>query len=372
MIDPKSVDVLGNAIRTCVEADRQLLDRLRTEVRTLRPKTVRIKPRSTTAISLVGTDGGNNQIRFDPLMIQLVRVVDSAQNEYCLEVITPNTRLEMLNRQHLDEARKGQTPLGRMMELFRLSGLEQLSSVFNPNPEKRSSSWVMVYREMMEWAVLLSLVREKAFGTDTIIIRDGFLRSKVFAHGLFGKYADALDDAIEQQHVKNRRRLYVVGIAKHSKVLQTYRLAMALEGVMRNAYPCYVEIPEALQKQVYRWPEYADSGSENERFVAGRLFFAKFGSGVNDPIWAVDILASQVNEASTIFGYLLADAIDGFPVPFYPQCLQRAHEHAALVDFDFDILQDQVSAALRDSLGDRKGILDELELQEADPSDRRY
>jgi hypothetical protein len=71
-------------------------------------------------------------------------------------------------------------------------------------------------------------------------------------------------------------------------------------------------------------------------------------------------------------GNLLADAINGFPVPFYPMCLQKAHENAALVDFDFDILQDEIFKGLRDILGSDAGILDIFRLQDSDPSQKRY
>ena len=72
------------------------------------------------------------------------------------------------------------------------------------------------------------------------------------------------------------------------------------------------------------------------------MFFVKFGSGPRDPVWPIDIYEPQISEAQQIIGFMLADAINGFPVPFYPQCLQRAHSNAALVDFDFDIIQDQL------------------------------
>jgi hypothetical protein len=71
-------------------------------------------------------------------------------------------------------------------------------------------------------------------------------------------------------------------------------------------------------------------------------------------------------------GYLLADALNGFPVPFYPLCLQKAHENAALVDFDFDILQDQIFDGIRLMLGEDSPVLDIARIQETDPSQRRY
>jgi hypothetical protein len=305
-------------------------------------------------------------------MIQLVRVVDSSRNEYCLEVITPNTSFDLLNQRHFGITESPRTLLGQLMNYLELDKLEKLSPVFGAPAERRSASWVAVYKELTEWAVLFSLVREKDFGTDTIIVRDGFLRSKMFARGLFEKYARGLEEGIRDQFERNRRRLYVVGIAKHSKVIHTYRVAMALDGVMRTAYPCYVEVPRQLEEKVYKWSEYATGGGEGESFVAGKMFLAKFGSSSQDPIWAVDLLISQAGAASTIFGHLLADAIDGFPVPFYPQCLQSAHESAALVDFDLDILQDAVCRALRQSLGQKGWIIDELALEHVDLAGRGY
>ena len=61
-----------------------------------------------------------------------------------------------------------------------------------------------------------------------------------------------------------------------------------------------------------------------------------------DPVWPVDIFSSQAFREEEIFGYLFADARDGFPIPFYPRCLQKADEFAQVVGLDMDILQDQV------------------------------
>ena len=76
--------------------------------------------------------------------------------------------------------------------------------------------------------------------------------------------------------------------------------------------------------------------------------------------------------AQTTLGCLLSDAVNGFPVPFYPQCLQKAHENAALVDLDFDFLQDQIFSSLRDSFKNEAPILDEYRFQKTDVSDARY
>jgi len=71
-------------------------------------------------------------------------------------------------------------------------------------------------------------------------------------------------------------------------------------------------------------------------------------------------------------GHLLADAANGFPVPFYPLCLQRAHENAALVNFDYSLLQDNILDSIRHILGDESVDLDVFRLQDMDPAQERY
>jgi hypothetical protein len=307
----------------------------------------------------------------------VVRVVDSSNNELCFDIVTPTSDRAAVSRTHVGGDGVPLTPLGRMMDYLGVKHLWDLSPMIQPPHREAAPSWVQVYRELLVWAVLFCVVREKDFGTDTVIVCDGFLRSKVFKGDLFLKYRGGLDEAIKHQQEKNRRSIFIVGVAKHSKVLQQYRLAMALEGVLRTDYPAFVEVSRELEKEVYKWDEYArgderEGEGEANKFVAGKMFFVKFGSRPRDPIWPVDLLISQVGEAPRTMGYLLADATDGFPVPFYPQCLQKAHENAALVEFDMDILQGEIVGSIREALGVDQDILDEMRLMDADPSQRRY
>jgi hypothetical protein len=102
------------------------------------------------------------------------------------------------------------------------------------------------------------------------------------------------------------------------------------------------------------------------------MFLVKFGARGRDPIWPIDIFQPQVSDSQIIIGSMLADAINGFPVPHYPRCLQKAHENAALVDFDFDVLQDFIYEGVRGSLGGQGPALDAFQLQDADPAQKRY
>ena len=71
-------------------------------------------------------------------------------------------------------------------------------------------------------------------------------------------------------------------------------------------------------------------------------------------------------------GYLLADAKDGFPIPYYPLCLQKADEYAQVVGLDLDILQSEVMASIEEMIGDqRRNALDAFRLT-PDFTGRRY
>jgi hypothetical protein len=379
MIDPATQVDLKAAINECIGADRAILESLRAEIRPLKTRTRRIQPRETTSISLVATDGGNNQLQFDPFLIQLIRVVDSSNNEYCLEAVSPTTPIDKLSARQFVANEHPASALGELMCALDVKSLPKLSHMIRPatNGKPISPSWVQVYRELVEWAILLRVLR-KDFGTDTLIVCDGLLRSKVFAGDLFQKLLRMLEARIKEQWDVSRRRIYLVGVAKHSKVLDRYRLAMALEGVLVTDYPCYVEVPRDVEEKAYVWSEFArgddrgQEGGEINKFVGGKMFLVKFGSHRRDPVWPVDIFTPQINDAATILGSLLADAINGFPVPQYPRCLQKAHENAALVDFDFDVLQDYIYEGVRGNLGTEAQTLDAFQLQDGDPAQRRY
>jgi hypothetical protein len=384
MFDPEVLPEIKETVRTRADADRRLLDELRGEVRLFAGDVRVIKPRSTTAVSLVASDGGNNRLVFDPFFVQLVRVVDSYGKQLCLDAVSPTTDTDELSRAQFDVSGKPKTALGRMMNDLGVKTLHELSHMIpeaktvKEEPYKVSPSWVLVYRDLCEWAVLFDRICYHNFATDTLLVRDGLLRSKLFRGELFIAWRRKVEDAIHRIFKQDRRHVYLVGIAKHSKVLARYRLAMAIENVFPQGEARYVRIPRKLEAKAYVWPEYArgaeaeEEGGEAPKFVIGDMYVVRFGGQSGDPVWAVDIFSPQSSQAPEIFGYLLADAIDGFPVPCYPRCLQRAHEHAEVVDLDLDILQDEIFLAIRKMLPPGKqDVMDAVRLN-PDPSGRRY
>jgi hypothetical protein len=363
MFDEPGLTIIRVAIRECTIEQKPLLEEVRGQIRSIAGQVRTIRPRSATSISLVASDGGNNKLVFDPFHVQLVRVVDSYGKVHCLDAVAPSTDTDVLSRRQFDQTGLPVTALGRMMRDLGVDRLSDLSHMIpsgetcRNDPSRVSKSWVLTYRDLCEWAVLYDRICNATFATDTLLVRDGLLRSKLFKKELFMEWRRRVDDAIRRVYRQDKRRVFLVGLAKHSKVLDRYALALALEGILPPGEARYVPVPRALEQSAYVWREWArgseleGEGGEAPKFVAGSMYFVRFGGRQGDAIWPVDIFTSQVESAQEVFGYLMQDAKDGFPIPFYPLSLQKADGFAQVVDLDLDILQDQVMAAIRELVG---------------------
>lgn len=384
MFTPEEIDELQRVVRECAQSDQKLLLNLRREVAALKGNVKKIQPRGVTSVSLVASDGGNNQLRFDPFHVQLIRVVDSYGKQLCLDAVSVTTDLQKLDMAQWNGNGTPKTPLGRMMAdlgvaSMCLNDLSHAMPKVGTPPEQIKSGWVEVYRDLCEWAVLYDLICHRPFATDTLVVRDGLLRTKIFRGSKFIMLREKMEQAIERIRKEDKRKIFLVGVAKRTKVLERYSLAMSLERILPDGEARYVEVPRDMERSAVEWgadvvgPEETPAGKEvSGKFVMGKLFFVRFGSFSGDPVWSVDLLASQRESHQEIFGYLQKDAVEGFPVPFYPMCLQKAHNYAQIVDFDQDILSDQVVKAVREILPeDDKPVFDALPLKQ-DVAGRRY
>jgi len=373
MFDPDRLPELKTLVREATRGDSGLLDDVMRDVALLRPVTT-IQPRNINSISLVASDGGNNRLDFNPFSLQVVRVVDTYGDELFLDVISPSTDTVALGQRHLDDPA---SPLGQLMRDLGTRTLGELSPMIPATP--RSSGWPLVYRDLCEWAVLYGLVCYERWGSDTLVIRDGLLRTKIFAGDLFVRLYRLMKAAIEKSMRERKRHIFLVGIAKHSRIIERYRLAMTVEDVFPAGQACYAPVPPELQVKVYDWAEYVRSpdddvaDKEKPKFNMGAMYLVRFGKQTFDPVWTMDLLQFQVPLAQQVFGSLLADAEVGFPVPCYPHCLQEADRYAQVVDLDLAILQAAMEEAIREQIReDRRHVFDAQRLSPADPAAGRY
>lgn len=374
MFDLDTIPRIVEQIRSIAHSDMGMLDAVVSDVEPLRATARAIKPRDSRYMSIVASDGGHNRLEFNPFQLQLIRVVDSYGKELFFDVVSNGTDLAQLAELHLG-AGGSPTPLGRLMQDLGVHDLTALSPMLSPSPD--STSWFMVYREICEWATLYDLIRHREHATSTLFIHDGLLRSKVFSGDLFVRMYGLIKTHIEAVKRDSKRDLYLVGLAKRTQVQQQYELAMSLARVFSTGSPMFAPVPMDMQVRAYRWEEYVrspevDQQGESPKFNMGSMHFVRFGGSSGDPIWTVDLLESQKERAQEVFGCLLGDALNGFPIPFYPKSLQQADEHAQVAGFGFEILQDAlidaVAAAVEE---DRRPIVDAQRLT-SDILARRY
>lgn len=331
-----------------------------------------MRPYSVNAVSFVSSDGGDNRLFFNPAVIEFVRVVDSRGNQCAIDAIASNVKSEDLNERVKTGSPLLVEPLKRLCEDLGVQKLEQLSNLLGgleKGENTRAIRWC--YRDIVEWAVLYDLIVNYEWGNDTVIVRDGLLRTKSFRRNIFPQIDAKIREGIEKHNRKNVN-ISVVGVAKQSAVLSRLAVALELEGVFHKPYPCYAIVPMEIEKKCYNydrtWLDTFESiQAENQareeegKFEKpylyqsmGQMFLVKFGDRPYDPVWPVDIASWQVQDADRIIGQLTVDAQQGFPIPDYPMCIQKAYDHAKISGIEVAILQDILLEGIAQNLNEHE------------------
>ena len=288
-------------------------------------------------LAFVAADGGDNRIRLDslpsagPAFVELVRVVDSNGEG----VMAPFAgAVEDDDFDKLDAVKKLCISLG----CEKVSDLSPyLGRVKELGGKKRSRTDKMrAYREIVEWAVFYELL--KTCEGDTLVVRDGVLRTQIFDPGIFRK----LDHKIREVVKECKFRIYCVGVAKQTLLLNRLRLAVSMEDVFGEGAQ-YIPVPDDIAKEFYdrRWLGTMETAEHDYRSLA-KMYLVKFGEHPLDPVWPVDIATWQTKEAESILGYLAQDARPAFPIPDFPMCIQKAHEYAKIGGIEMAHLQDML------------------------------
>ena len=348
-----SYDELRAKMAEAVEKETAQVDELRREVRRLTVRKLDHRPCKT--IAPLATDGGENRLTFEPLNLEIIRVVDSEGKELVQEVIAisedDSVFREMTRR------------LPVMQMLLKELGIDfeglsyLLGSKKSPDVERVSDNRgrVRAFRDIVEWAVLLDLA-SRDWPVDVLLLRDGLLRTKTLKRETFPKLDAAFRGIFERQAAQGKRKVFLLGVAKSSAVLSKLSLAMLLERTFERDYPCFAEVPQDLEAKCYNFDrtwlqtasDSADGGSQLYQSF-GRLHLLKLGSSPDSPVLPVDVpVWLPNNRKQEVLEYLVNDALDTFPVLGYPGALQRAHDHAVLTGLEMTVLGDLMTDALRD------------------------
>ena len=333
---------IRSRVRAAYEIEEPVVQKFREFAKRLKTEVKQIRPYSANAVSFVSTDGGDNRLYFNPAVIELIRVVDSRGKQCALDAIAGNTKYDSLNAKI-----ESVPPLKRLCEATN-KNIIQLSHFLKGLGESgKSTGAARIYRDIIEWAVLYDLLH-KEWPLETIIIREGMLRTKSFKKEIFPLIDEKIRSICKRQK-DNNVNISIVGVAKTNAVLSRLSVALELEETFHKPFPCYVEVPRDIEEECYNrdraWLDTLETGEPDEdgkyRYESmGKLYLAKFGDQPFNPVWPVDIAEWNAHEAHKILGQLLYDAQIGFPIPDFPQSIQRAHDFASISGIEIEVLQD--------------------------------
>ena len=313
-------------LRRALEVEQPLLDALRAQVRAFGIQ--EIGYRRCYAISPVATDGGENRLTFDPLNLEIIRVVDSDGRERFQKILPLSGGTEIFRAAFDSKQPKHSPVLARFLERLDIE-YGDLSYFLDPaRAQGDLRAAVRPFRDIVEWAVLLDIAWDPG-QTTALVIRDGLLRTKALRKETIGKLAKSFQDAY-----KDKGSL-LAGVAKRSKVLNYLSLGLALEETFRRKYPCFCEVPREIERQAHpQWRTWL------EESTFGILHLAKLVEEPGGLVLPIDIPEWLMSRRKEILEYLAETAKSSFPVVGYPEPLIKAHEGAVLHGFEMSILED--------------------------------
>lgn len=357
------LDALRERVRSAYKADDPMLENFRGYACRLHEQVRPLRPYAVNAVSFVSADGGDNRLTFNPAVVELVRVVDSRGNQCALDAVPSTISLQELEERTALGSPTVVTPLVRLCQDVG-KNLKDLSYLIRGLGQPgKSTGAIRCYRDIVEWAVLYDLITNPniQWGGDTILVRDGLLRTKSFTRDVFPIIDQKLRAGIDE-HARRNVALSLVGVAKQSAVLSRLAVALELEETFHKPFPCYARVDEDIEAECYNFDrtwldtyETAEPDDQGRQLYQsmGQLYLVKFGDRPFDPVWPVDIAAWQVNNADRVLGQLTVDAQQGFPIPDYPMCIQRAHDFAKLTGLEVEVLQDLLVQAMCEKLPEK-------------------
>lgn len=314
-----------------VDQELPLIDELREQVRNLNIQ--ELGYRQCYAIAPVATDGGENNISFEPVNLEIIRVVDSEGTLHFQDFIPLSSDPSIFKQMFEDVG----VLKGFLKELdltyneisYLLPSTKDIENYAKGIEREKIDNWdyIRVMRDTAEWAVLIGLASNPG-RTKVLLLRDGLLRTKM----LNLQTVEKMRQRFEKAYRENGTLL--VGVAKRSKVLNYLSLGLALEKTFELQSPCFCEVPEEIERRCYKW-ERTWMGKQ-----FGKMHLVKLAEGKGGIVLPVDIPAWLLDRRKEVLEYLAETAKSSFPVVGYPHPLIKAHENAVLYGLEMSVLSD--------------------------------
>ncbi|HYE77855.1 MAG TPA: DNA double-strand break repair nuclease NurA [bacterium] len=279
-------------------------------------------------VATVATDGGENQLRLDPIRLHVLRVANSSGHFYFQGFIAQSLQAEQI----LELYFKNNRPLHR---LHRDLGTSPEDFLPRDDQSWARANLLGLLRELMEWGALLELVSVAA-PPQLLAVRDGLLRTVAIRQEIW----NLLKARFEHYH--NRFGHQLVGVAKRSAVLNYLSLAFGLDQLLPEGEAGWATIPRDLEQEASP-RSYAWVGPRN----MGQLVLARLTphSGL---AYACEVPGWLGADTPAIMAALAQDAKQGYPSTGYPLSLSEAHRHAHIGGIEITFLEQLLLNQLRE------------------------
>ena len=317
---------------------KKKIEMLRNQVKTL--KFIPVDPAGAyTSITFKSFDGGMFNLHFDPFEFDIVDVADSNGN-IKLKFAAPNGDLRGTDELRTVIADLEKNPIiRRFLDILNKDSLIEISEILT------NKGTLM---ELGEFACIFDKIASAPEDERTIILKDGFLRTKKLKAELIAPLLDLIKS--KKRHVK------VIGVAKASKLMFLLKAAVICEKLFPDDMMGYVEIPLDIENMAYRWSGHGMLDSKKAvplDYAFGSLYIAKLARHKNLFV-TVEIPKDLKNnnliytneEINEIMGHLVNDSIHSYPVIGYPQTIMKAHEFAVSLGLPASILRDTIMERL--------------------------
>jgi hypothetical protein len=195
-----NLDVLREKVLLAYKSDDPLLKKFRAYARRLSSNVRPLRTYSVNAVSFVSADGGDNRLTFNPAVVELVRVVDSRGNQCALDAIASTADSQELNDRIKPNNPSLVEPLQRLCSDLGVAVTDLSYLLRSMGDPEKSTGAIRCYRDIVEWAVLYDLITNLSiqWGGDTILIRDGLLRTKSFKREIFPQIDNKIRNGINR------------------------------------------------------------------------------------------------------------------------------------------------------------------------------